>query len=104
MTQHNPNWPADKFTYSQFLESYHELRRLMGQRDFWTKDESVRQSALDAFGFVFLNVFQPDASNPNGYSTLDSAKNKEMAAHYYNLIDAWRGHAQARRHWPEQYA
>lgn len=53
---------VSNFSISYFKEEFVRLRGLMGSRDFWNKPDRVRQSALDGFGFVYLNLYNDDGS------------------------------------------
>lgn len=76
-------FPDYHFNLAYFKKEACELRRLMGQRDFWAKSATERQHALNGFGFVFLNLVSDDGK------ALSKEDNDFAANIYYGTVDEY---------------
>ena len=74
---------AQHFTVKYFHSQVLELRKLMGEKTFWAKSAEIRQHAVDALGFVFLNLVADDGD------TISPEENQKAADIYYNTIDEY---------------
>ena len=56
---------ALQFTEAYFLEEINRFREACGTKTFWDKTEEQQDAMVSGLTFVYLNVVNPDGSQPN---------------------------------------